>query len=409
MENIFTGNVTVRGYNHIKVDKICQDFSGAYQDENLSMVAVADGHGSDKYIRSDRGSKIAVNSAFATIKGLVCEMEESGDFYDLYEIERALTKGILNQWHIAVDDDFNKDPFEEEDIKGLNEATAASYLDGSDKDHAYGSTLLAFFNSKSLSMAIQIGDGDLVAVNERGDLYMPVPEDKDCVFNKTTSLCGSNAGSKFRFYAFPTPPAAVFLSTDGMINSFANKEDFFDMYRECIVETMDVSPESTLKELSESLPICSKKGSGDDMSVAMWMDLEKMRCFYENYKKPLKMHALEHEMAVKMRAIKKSYRTYIETSNPKDFIPVFKITPEDLPDILEKEAKRAEEIQRAAAYEIERIETYVKELTGLKEEYDFLLKRMDALKNGDSEEKVLDAAYRPAEEILDGDYVVLSE
>ena len=33
-----------QGYNHIKVGKECQDASGAYTDDDMSIIVVADGH-----------------------------------------------------------------------------------------------------------------------------------------------------------------------------------------------------------------------------------------------------------------------------------------------------------------------------------------------------------------------------
>ena len=59
---------SVQGYNHIKANKVCQDASGECHFEDVSIIAVADGHGSDNYIRTDRGSKFAVSAALTAIK-----------------------------------------------------------------------------------------------------------------------------------------------------------------------------------------------------------------------------------------------------------------------------------------------------------------------------------------------------
>ena len=61
---------SVQGYNHIKANKVCQDASGECHFEDVSIIAVADGHGSDNYIRTDRGSRFAVSAALTAIKGL---------------------------------------------------------------------------------------------------------------------------------------------------------------------------------------------------------------------------------------------------------------------------------------------------------------------------------------------------
>ena len=68
---------SVQGYNHIKANKVCQDASGECHFEDVSIIAVADGHGSDNYIRTDRGSKFAVSAALTAIKAFVQEAREN--------------------------------------------------------------------------------------------------------------------------------------------------------------------------------------------------------------------------------------------------------------------------------------------------------------------------------------------
>ena len=66
-----------QGYNHIKADKVCQDSSGHYSDDLMAVVVVADGHGSDNYPRTDRGSSFAVEATITAIREFVKTVEDS--------------------------------------------------------------------------------------------------------------------------------------------------------------------------------------------------------------------------------------------------------------------------------------------------------------------------------------------
>ena len=77
---------SVQGYNHIKANKVCQDASGECHFEDVSIIAVADGHGSNNYIRTDRGSKFAVSAALTAIKAFVQDNES----FSTYGVLRGL-------------------------------------------------------------------------------------------------------------------------------------------------------------------------------------------------------------------------------------------------------------------------------------------------------------------------------
>ena len=54
-DKIFSFSATETGYNHIKAEpsKVCEDASGFYDDDQMHICVVADGHGSDNYPRTD--------------------------------------------------------------------------------------------------------------------------------------------------------------------------------------------------------------------------------------------------------------------------------------------------------------------------------------------------------------------
>ena len=59
----------VKGATHVRNQMPCQDNKKIVEiSDQIAIVAVADGHGSSKCPRSDRGSQIAVNSFYEVMK-----------------------------------------------------------------------------------------------------------------------------------------------------------------------------------------------------------------------------------------------------------------------------------------------------------------------------------------------------
>lgn len=112
-----------QGYNHIKVGKECQDASGAYTDDDMSIIVVSDGHGSDNYPRTARGSSFAVDAEIAAIKEFVKTVtDEKIDIDPQQEKQtesqmRELSANILKRWHDSVDQDITECPFDERELE----------------------------------------------------------------------------------------------------------------------------------------------------------------------------------------------------------------------------------------------------------------------------------------------------
>ena len=126
----FSFSATETGYNHIKAEpsKVCEDASGNYDDESMTVCVVADGHGSDNYQRTDRGSKYAVQAAIEQIKEFINraynpfpedidrnirEREDliakilSENVTDVHPM-KGLSQSILARWYELVEEDFRE-------------------------------------------------------------------------------------------------------------------------------------------------------------------------------------------------------------------------------------------------------------------------------------------------------------
>ena len=65
-----------RGSEHIKANKPLQDYSGSKLDrqKKIAYILVADGHGGEKYFRSDAGSYQAVYSCIEVMNTVLIEL-----------------------------------------------------------------------------------------------------------------------------------------------------------------------------------------------------------------------------------------------------------------------------------------------------------------------------------------------
>lgn len=295
MNTMYDFAFSEQGYNHIKSNKVCQDSSSHYSDDLMAIAVVADGHGSDNYPRTDRGSTFAVKATINAIREFVETVEKSNidisEDSDLY-LEQ-LAKNILANWHEAVDDDLEKNPFSEKELLKVSDKYKKRYLQGEKQEKAYGTTLIAACQTDSYWFGIQIGDGKCVCISKDGSMTEPIPWDEDCQANVTTSICDSEAIDEFRYCFMKECPVATLMGTDGVDDSYANSEEMYVLYRSILAIFAEHGHEIGENEIQTFLPGLSRKGSGDDVSIAgivsaslsmPFIEVLKAQCEYSNAK-----------------------------------------------------------------------------------------------------------------------------
>lgn len=329
MSSINTFSITKQGHNHIKDNKVGEDCSGSYNgntmftnistyawnktsfdetkvDDELSnnkrdvfVCVVADGHGSDNYPRANKGSEYAVEVSINAIKRFVNEIDENellNDKHSVFEKTfaynelKTLTKRIVADWYDLIIKDYNDKKFDESELKKVDERYKTKYASLQAKDisidsdiklknivaKAYGTTLIAFVFTLNYCFGIQIGDGKCVVIDEEGNFFEPIPWDDQCQFNVTTSICDSNSIDEFRFYFNKNKPVAVFCGSDGIDDSFANSEELMLFYKSILRLFSKTDFSIVINELREYLPVLTKKGSGDDVSIAGIIDFDRL-------------------------------------------------------------------------------------------------------------------------------------
>lgn len=301
-DKIFSFSATETGYNHIKAEpsKVCEDASGFYDDDQMHICVIADGHGSDNYPRTYRGSQFAVDAAIEQIKAFVGKIyhpnpenpeiseKESNELIDNLlhakinetHLLQYLSKNILMKWRELVEKDVEANPFQESEMVNVSEKYKKRYMpeDISERraEKAYGCTLIAYVVTEKFSFGMQIGDGKCVVIDQDGTVSEPIPWDENCQMNITTSICDSDASDEFRFFVTEEIPSAVFCGSDGIDDSYVNVEEMYALYRSILKIFVEHGIEVGKSEIKEYLPVLTKRGSGDDVSIALIMNIQRV-------------------------------------------------------------------------------------------------------------------------------------
>ena len=270
--------VSETGASHVKDGKPCQDFALTSVGKEYAVAIVCDGHGGNKYFRSDSGSRLAAEQALAAIhefmKSRFIKNPQGEKIIDtlLAQPEKfmnQLAANIIFKWREAVAEDLAVNPFTEKEktIFSPAEVIDLEKYDGWIK--AYGTTLIAVVRTKKFWFGLHIGDGKCVAVSESGEYFQPIPWDDKCFLNQTTSLCDSQALSHFRYYFDDKNlPVAIFAGTDGVDDTFGTDEGLHNFYKTVLQLLTEKGIRIGEKELQNYLPSLSAKGSQDDISIA---------------------------------------------------------------------------------------------------------------------------------------------
>ncbi|UTC63032.1 protein phosphatase 2C domain-containing protein [Treponema sp. OMZ 787] len=337
---------SVQGASHIKKEEAvenkelgqkfpCQDKSGSRSfpaDKTHKtpyyLTVACDGHGGAPYFRSARGAELAIASIEKILptrideiarllkdvphddySGLVpesCDRVNIDDAAVSKNILSLLVPPLLTEWKRTVDSDRTENPITEEELTFLaqedkqaadhyRDALAAGYCDKANEilRPIYGTTFLCFVAAEHFWFAVQIGDGD-IAVHGKDGFSTPVPEDERNFLNQTTSLCDKDAEHEFRIAFGTCKIDAVFCATDGLANSFANKDQLFTFYQKILslFRTYNFGAKQAMRffdwkteakkrialaedEIKSSLPDISKLGSGDDITLAGFVDISE--------------------------------------------------------------------------------------------------------------------------------------
>ena len=269
-------HLSVQGASHIKKNKECQDAAISYYDEDCAIAIVCDGHGGDDYMRSAYGSQFGVKVAEENIKNFIKNIKADELKQNNKVLIKQLEASIINDWNEAIYTHYEENPFTEAELAAISDKAKKKYLEDKRIESAYGTTMIAVGMTKEFWIGIQIGDGKCVAVNPEGKFLQPIPWDNKCFLNATTSICDSHALDNFRHFYSERLPIAVFVGTDGIDDCFKNDEQLNNLYKTVLYSFLTTEFDEAINDLHDYLPRLSAKGSGDDVSVAVMIDFDRL-------------------------------------------------------------------------------------------------------------------------------------
>jgi hypothetical protein len=289
----------------------CQDKSFACKDiiandgTVFSFAIVCDGHGGAPYFRSEIGADFAIEVLKDMLVRNMSRIVELASSKEYEKIKMQLAIGITKRWRERVNLHISENPITDKEYSFLETEKpeiVKKYKDGKDLYSIYGCTIIAYFSTNSFWYALQIGDGDFSVSYDGTNFELPMPEDKNCFLNQTTSICDDNAKDEFRYCYGERLPIAVFCSSDGVGNSFKDSESLKQKFYLPIYNLFDSTEFPKCKTLCSNsdcdinchlrivyeeifsfLPVLSKKGSGDDISLAGIIDIDKNRILAIRY------------------------------------------------------------------------------------------------------------------------------
>ncbi len=267
-----------RGASHIKGNLPNQDALSFWLPESgqgpPAILAIADGHGSPQHFRSASGAKLAVQAATSLLLAFAKMHGSQSDAATLRAAVAELPQRVVENWTASVSAHLAANPFHEEEFARLSDPQDADARAEVTQNPlvAYGATLLVVLVTEYYAVFLQIGDGDILWVDDAGKTIRPVPTDPRLIANQTTSLCQPEAWKDFRWHVeapLHHPPALVLVSTDGYANSFRSDEDFLLIGHDFLKMARTGGLSKVSSQLPGILREASEKGSGDDVTFGI--------------------------------------------------------------------------------------------------------------------------------------------
>ena len=249
---VFLTGHSIQGARHIQMNTPCQDAVFVHQEEDLFIMCAADGHGDSKHARSDEGAKIAVHIAGRILRQAFFDLKHDQRNYKELEqsIREHLPRRISWEWNRAV-----------------QQSTEGHWTK---KVVLFGCTLLAAAISADLCIFVQLGDGDMLFLDQQGQPEFIFPPDDQLYGTVTRSLCQPNVALHTQVQVRTLANPRLFLmSTDGLRDSLQdNEENYIKVGKWLLQKYQNHGFHNLNKELPEWISKLSFQGNGDDTTMA---------------------------------------------------------------------------------------------------------------------------------------------
>jgi hypothetical protein len=247
-----------RGYSHILKKTPCQD-SGKYYEssDKFRIIAVADGHGHKSHDLSEIGSRIAAEKAIEVLNNLIDKFEDEKLLYDALKID--FPKIIAKEWKEGVVSDF---------IEKSN--VSDSDIPFEEIMKRYGTTLLAAILTPKYLYLLQLGDGDILLIDENDQIESITAANSELVGETTYSLSQVDSSNFWQVSKRTKPIKGLLtISTDGFSKSFISDEEFQKVSLNLYAFFKSEGYETTVGYIPTWLDEYSRNGSQDDITLGL--------------------------------------------------------------------------------------------------------------------------------------------
>lgn len=245
---------TVKGNKPLTANKPNQDACGNLTLDEYEILALSDGHGSEKYTYSHLGAQYAVAVALEVFTDYLHHISNEITLEQIqFDMEERLSMSLQAKWINEVLKDPNFQSIEQ-----------------------FGCTLLVAVLAPNWIASLQIGDGKIAVVYESGDVYFPTARDDRFAFSETASMIQENAWMEMQVTVTDLCEKVrlVGLSSDGVENAYPS--GFYDdvsFYRE--LASSD-NLDETLNDLVHSASLFSH----DDTTAIVCYQSELLKAPY---------------------------------------------------------------------------------------------------------------------------------
>ena len=251
------------GYNHILNNKVCQDFSASYHDEERTIITCCDGHGGNIYIRSNLGSKFASEAIMKVFKNIT---KYDTRKFSQEDYLKSIKLQILCEWNNLVENHLSKHKIQEKEISFLTENERYKLFDN--KAKAYGSTMLGCLLINNKLLIVQLGDGEIFLLKNK-NINSPFAEEEDePVGNITYSLCEEDAFSHIKIICHDFRKwDGILLCTDGLINPYLSYKNFEASFAYPLFKELEKNGNLSIISIFVN-NMAQRLGIGDDVSLS---------------------------------------------------------------------------------------------------------------------------------------------
>ena len=283
------------GFSHKSSGTPCQDAVDVAICDKYVICVAADGHGSEKYIRSKKGSELVVKVAITAVKDFIEKLydenssdllneffETSIDSFDVdsvvnadknqFKLLKSMSSYIVTQWVNEIRTDWDTIECDEKEL----ELFIKNFPNHTPRDvelnitKIYGTTLIIGVITDDFSFIIQCGDGGSCIILEDDEAQIAKDTfDENQMGGMTNSLSASNCLDTFRYFFTKKKVNALILVSDGVLESYGGNDgkDFL-LFCEKLYEVYSKDYDKAQQFLDAWMPKLSEKGNEDDVSIA---------------------------------------------------------------------------------------------------------------------------------------------